>query len=248
MRLVILGSAGSYPGPRAHCSSYLLVEETFNLVLDMGNGSLTNLYEHISPDQVDAVFLSHEHIDHLADFIGFYHLCKYGLTRDRRIKLLAVKSVVDRVVGLLGDPEFDGLVEVIVIPDDGGQLVIGPFDATFRQVSHPVVCLGVRIQTSKASFAYSADSGPCEALHALAKGVDLFLCEATWSSSDSDRVPDLHLSSSQAGEIATSAGAKALVLTHIAYPNDPVESVVEAQRAAPLVEVSHAIEGTEFVF
>jgi ribonuclease BN (tRNA processing enzyme) len=48
----------------------------------------------------------------------------------------------------------------------------------------------------------------------LARGADVFLCEASWTHSP-DRPPNLHLSGIEAGRIATAAGVGELLLTHI---------------------------------
>ncbi len=54
----------------------------------------------------------------------------------------------------------------------------------------------------------------CDAIIDLARGADVFLCEASWTHSP-DRPPNLHLSGTEAGRIATAAGVGELLLTHI---------------------------------
>jgi len=65
-----------------------------------------------------------------------------------------------------------------------------------------------------ATLVYSGDSGSCDALVELARDADVFLCEASWTHSP-ERPPHLHLSGTEAGRIATKAGAAELLLTHI---------------------------------
>jgi ribonuclease BN (tRNA processing enzyme) len=48
----------------------------------------------------------------------------------------------------------------------------------------------------------------------LARGADVFLCEASWTDSP-DRPPNLHLSGAEAGRMAARAGVGELLLTHI---------------------------------
>lgn len=64
------------------------------------------------------------------------------------------------------------------------------------------------------TFAYSGDTGICDAVVELARGVDVFLCEASWTHSP-ERPPNLHLSGTEAGQIAARAGVGKLLLTHI---------------------------------
>ena len=59
MRLTIVGCSGSYPGPGASASCYLLEEEhegrTWRILLDLGNGALGQLHRYADPLDVDAV-------------------------------------------------------------------------------------------------------------------------------------------------------------------------------------------------
>ena len=65
MRLTIVGCSGSLAGPSSPASCYLVQAEyegrTWNLVLDLGNGALGALQQHIDLMAIDAVVLSHLH-------------------------------------------------------------------------------------------------------------------------------------------------------------------------------------------
>ena len=63
MRLTVLGCAGSHPGPGRACSSYLVEEDGYRLLLDCGNGSLANLLQVRGVRDLDAIVLSHRHPD-----------------------------------------------------------------------------------------------------------------------------------------------------------------------------------------
>ena len=76
MRLTIIGCSGSFAGPNSPASSYLVQSEhegrTWNLVLDMGPGSLGALQRHIELDAIDAIVISHLHPDHCLDLTGLF--------------------------------------------------------------------------------------------------------------------------------------------------------------------------------
>ena len=76
------------------------------------------------------------------------------------------------------------------------------------------------------SMAYSADSGPCDALVELARGVDLFVCEA---GSPGEQEMQMHLNGRQAGEVAAQAGAQRLLVTHLAPGTDSVDTLAHAR-------------------
>jgi ribonuclease BN (tRNA processing enzyme) len=68
--------------------------------------------------------------------------------------------------------------------------------------------------SSGKSFVYSGDTGPCSEIVDLARGTDLLILECSFPDGD-----DLegHLTPSQAGQIARSAGVNKLLLVHF-YP------------------------------
>jgi ribonuclease BN (tRNA processing enzyme) len=92
------------------------------------------------------------------------------------------------------------------------------------------------------SLTYSGDTGVCDDLVELARGTDVFLCEASWPHSP-DNPPDVHLSGRQAGEHAQRAEVRRLLLTHLVAFTDPEVIVAEA-RAAFDGEVERAACGT----
>ena len=70
--------------------------------------------------------------------------------------------------------------------------------------------------------AYVMDTRLCEGAEALAEGVDLLVCEATFLHRDRQLAQDYrHLTARQAGRLARAAGARRLVLLHFSqrYPD-----------------------------
>ena len=106
---------------------------------------------------------------------------------------------------------------------------IGPFDVTSALTNHPVECHALRISADGRSLVYSADTGRSDALVELARDADLFLCEASWE--DGDNPEGVHLSGREAGEHATRAGAKRLLLTHVVAWADAEAIRAEAKAA-----------------
>ena len=51
LRVTILGSSGTYAGPRQACSGYLLRSARTTVLLDAGPGTLANLQEHVALDE-----------------------------------------------------------------------------------------------------------------------------------------------------------------------------------------------------
>lgn len=235
MKLTVVGSSGSFPGPDAAASSYLVEAEGFRLVLDLGNGSLGELQRHVQLDEIDAVLLSHLHSDHCMDLCSFYVARKYDPEArfGKKLPVYGPRGSADRMARAYFDAaQRGGLDDVYDFQTlSPGTLAIGPFDISLGRVNHPVETFATRLEHGGRALTYSGDTGESDTLVSLARGADLLLCEATFREGR-DEARDLHLSGRQAGEHAARAGVGRLVLTHIPPWNDKQRSLDEAQQSS----------------
>ncbi len=233
MRLTVIGASGSYPGPASPASCYLLEAEhegkLWRVLLDMGSGALGVLHTHIDPASVDAVLISHLHADHCLDLCGFYVLRRYH--PDGAQPRIPVWGPVDtarrmaKAYDLDEDPGMNEEFDFLLYPES---FTVGPFSVTAREVAHPVTAYGLRIEADGRVLAYSGDTGTCASLVETARDADFFLCEASFIE-EHDNPPDLHLTGAEAGRMATEAGARRLVLTHVPPWYDPAIALAEAK-------------------
>ncbi|MBV8931846.1 MAG: MBL fold metallo-hydrolase [Kutzneria sp.] len=240
MKLTVLGCSGSVPGPGAPASGYLVEADGFRLVVDFGNGTLAALQTLCDPFDIDAVLFSHLHPDHCADFAAlavfrWYHPAPPYDPRRRRLAVHGPSDTADRLAAAYAPNESErastDLSEVFEFHSFGEPAVrIGPLVVTAARVAHPCEAYGIRLEHDGRTMAYTGDTGPCAAVTDLAAGTDLLLAEATWTDS-ADRPADMHLSGRQAGAAATDAGARQLVLTHVAPWTDRAAVLAEARMA-----------------
>jgi ribonuclease BN (tRNA processing enzyme) len=214
--MTVLGCAGSFPGPDSACSAYLVEAEGFRLLLDFGAGSLSALQRYASLTSVDAILLSHLHADHVLDACNYVVVRRYAPDGPYpAVPVYAPAGAAERLACAYGSPDEGSLDDVYSFHDlKPGTFSIGPFAVTADRMNHPVETYGVRLEHGGKVLAYSADTGPCDALHRIAHGADLFLCEASYIDGE-DNPPDLHLTGRDAGEVATKAGVARLLLTHL---------------------------------
>ncbi len=99
---------------------------------------------------------------------------------------------------------------------------------TTARTNHPVEAHALRLEAGGRSLVYSADSAVCDGLVELARGCDVFLCEASWLSEPTPP-PDIHLTGREAGEHATRAGVGRLLLTHLMPFTDAAAIEAEAR-------------------
>ncbi len=243
MRLVVLGCAGSFPGPDSAASSYLVQADdadgrTWSALLDLGNGALGALQRWGDPGALDVVALSHLHADHVAD------LAVLGVYRRYRpagaLPPVAVHGPVgtlDRLANLSGhDPATDTAQQYDVHTWEPGVPVhVGPLTLEPVPVDHPVPAFGIRVTgpsetdpARRVTLAYSGDTDACPGLDELATGADLLLAEAAFVEGRDDRVRGVHLTGRRAGEAAARGGSRALLLTHVPAWNDPEVALAEA--------------------
>jgi len=240
MRVTVLGSSGGYPAPGSACSGYLLEVGSTVVWIDAGSGTLSRLLERRSFDDLTALLISHLHADHWTDVPLAIHALRFVGDRERPLP----------AYGPPGWPETMGIVAqwaredpAAFVPSelhereaiDLGEISVEPIHVEHSDLE----TFGFRLTDGASVVAYSADSGPCEALYALAADADLFICEA--GAPDREQ-PWMHLTARQAGEIAAEAGVRRLVITHLAPRDDP-ERALTAARAAFAGPVELALEG-----
>jgi ribonuclease BN (tRNA processing enzyme) len=232
MRLTVLGCAGSFPGPESACSAYLLEAQGFRLLIDFGPGSLSALQRYSDLHGIDAIILSHLHCDHMLDACSYVVVRRYAPEGPRPpIPVYAPPGAAERISAAYSS-ENETVDDVYTFYGlQPGTFPIGPFTITVDRVNHPIETYGVRIEQGGRVLAYSADTAPCEALLRLAAGADLFLCEASYLDGHQNP-PGLHMTGREAGEAATKADVRKLLLTHLVPAWVSEASTVDAAGAA----------------
>jgi ribonuclease BN (tRNA processing enzyme) len=234
VRITVLGCSGSVVGPDSPASGYLLnAPDTPPLVIDFGGGVLGNLQRYADPSSV-SVLLSHLHADHCLDLPGLFVWRRYHPSPPTERALLYGPRNTWARLGAASSPEsgeIDDFSDVFDIRNwvDKQPVQVGALTVEPRLVCHPTESYGMRItDPSGATLTYSGDTGYCDALIELARGADVFLCEASWTHSPS-RPPQLHLSGAEAGRAAARAGVAELLLTHIPPWTSREEVICEAK-------------------
>jgi len=203
------------------------------MVLDFGGGVLGALQRHADPGAVN-VLLSHLHADHCLDLPGLFVWRRYHPSPPVGRALLLGPTHTWERLGAASSPEggeVDDISDIFEVQSwvDGQPLRLGALTVEPRLVRHPTESYGMRFtDRDGVTFAYSGDTGICDAVVELATGVDVFLCEASWTHSP-DRPPDLHLSGTEAGQIAALAGVGKLLLTHIPPWTSREDVITEAK-------------------
>jgi ribonuclease BN (tRNA processing enzyme) len=219
VKVTILGSSPAWPNPGGSHAGVLVETPAGRLLLDCGPGVLGRLREREEWPSVDAIAITHFHLDHCGDLVpwvwGSFH---HRVAQERHPALWVYeggREHLARLGGLLGFTDmFERAFAVNEYGHDTPFRVAGVDVTALRLPHYTVETYGFRIEQNGCAFAYSGDTGPTDSLVTLARDVDLFLCEATLRDGADDGAPRGHLSVDEALAAARAAGARELVLTH----------------------------------
>lgn len=233
MRLTILGSCASQPGPGEGCSGYLVSSGDTHVMLDCGSGTLGPLQRHVSLEDLRAIVVSHLHPDHFIDLVALRYGRTYGVAGARPIEVYLPPGGIahlDRLAGALSSttPFWDTALTLREY-EPGVALALGALTVRPHEVRHGIRSFGMRVEDGERTLAYTSDTIACGELDTLAQGAHTLLAEATLAGgAPGHHDPVTHLSAEQAAEVAARAGVSRLVLSHFWYTADRALAVREA--------------------
>ncbi len=226
MKLTILGSGTYQPELERRSAAYLIQTADQNICFDFGRGAIEQLLKAgVHVNQIDAIFITHWHADHMNDISSLLHITTappgdHGLwpVRQKPLKIYGPEGTVDNLKTILGiirygeNPELDNM-DVQEVSEDkiiGEHWTLYSYPTIHNQGIKP---LCYRLEAESKVFAYSGDGVESEGLAKAIKDVDLAIIEAAWP----DEVqPKTHLTGTRAGKFAQENGTKKLVITHMA--------------------------------
>ncbi|MEX2212114.1 MAG: MBL fold metallo-hydrolase [Gaiellaceae bacterium] len=218
MKLTVVGCSPAWPNPGGAQSGYLL-EGSGRLLLDCGPGVLARLREEEAWPRIDAIAITHFHLDHWGDLVPWVWGSLYGLGHDLpRVELWLPPSGQEQLAEFgsrLGWANMFELVFDLKEYEGGTPFHAAGFEVLALRLPHYTLeTYGFRVTNGEKVVAYSGDSGPSEALSELARDADLFVCEATLITGEADGTPRGHLSLEEANEAFAASGARRLLVTH----------------------------------
>jgi ribonuclease BN (tRNA processing enzyme) len=212
VRLTVIGSSPAWPNPGSAQSGYL-VEGDGTLLLDCGPGVLGRLRElELYPH---SIAITHFHLDHWGDLVPWAWLNAYGPQAQRIECALWLppggRGQLEEFASHWGnDAMFENAFQVREFEREVPFTTAG-FEVQACKLPHyDLTSYGFRVTHDGRTLAYSGDSAPTDELAGLARGADLFLCEATLADPSTDGPPRGHLSA----EEALAAADGPILLTH----------------------------------
>jgi len=258
-KLVILGSSGG-PTPKlqGHATSHALVMQNDTNIVDCGSGVARQLIRAgIALSTLRRIFITHHHIDHVADFGLLVHQSWSQLKQPveligppplARMVELYLELYSRDIESRVADENRRHLREFIHVREimhPGDILRDERLSVRCALVEHPPLdrVFAYRFDAPEGSVVFSADTVPTRSLIALAQGADVLVHEALYLDNadrflPADRAKTVlnrmlraHTQPGDAGRIAREAGVRLLILSPLGAFGEIDEARLK-QRAA----------------
>jgi len=220
VRLTVIGSSPAWPNPGSAHSGYMLEADGSKVLLDCGPGVLGRLRESAIWPDVDAIAITHFHLDHWGDLVPWVWGSFY-LASNRPVPKPALwvqpggAAYLTSLGERLGFPDMFERTFHLTEYEPDTSFRIGKLSVTATRVPHYTLqTYAFRVQSNGAVLTYSGDSAPSPELVEAARNADLFVCEATLLRGELDGQPRGHLSLDEAVAAFEASGAKRLLVTH----------------------------------
>ena len=234
MRLTFLGTGSAIPSPNRLQTSLLVESGDHTLLVDCGGGACHRLAgADTDHNTVDALLLTHTHLDHVADLSTLVKARWLDGTPD--LDVYGPPGTGDVVGKLLAIDDLGERAEVSVTELDPGAAAveIGPHRIEYTETTHSARCFAYRVDDR---LTISGDTAPDESVFALADGSDVLVHECSFP----DGVDSAgHTTPTELGDRLAGISVGAVYLTHL-FPEtesriDEPESTVGARVAGPVV-------------
>ena len=221
MHLQFVGCGDAFGTGGRFNTCFHLVGREINALIDCGATSLVALNKlAIGRNDIDTIFITHFHADHIAGLPFFILEANYVLKRDRPLTIAGPPGLKARYAELL-ELAFPGsrAMELrfpltlrefeIGKRNEVGHLHVTPFRVQHDERAGP--CLGLRFEAEGKVIGFSGDTEWTETLIDIGQRADLFVCEAYTR----DEPIATHMALSLLERHLAQIQPKRLVLTHM---------------------------------
>lgn len=237
MKLVVLGSGTSFPHARRAAAGYWLEAESARILLDISADVPHRMAsEHLDWVNLDAIWLSHFHLDHiggLAPFLFGTRSARQTQERIRPLRIYGPSGFVEILQAINQSNNYRLLEQPFPVElkevEPGGDFELLPgLDAVAFSTPHTTESLAIRLKDKSGSvLVYTSDTGYSDELAEFAKGASLLLMECSFFR---NKPVKTHLELADAMQIAKDCEPQLLVLSHLYSEWDGIDLAGEARK------------------
>jgi len=249
MKLVVLGSGTAIPHPKRSSAAFWLETAGGIVLLDIAASAPHRLaQEHLDWGNIDAIWISHFHLDHCAGLAPFLFAARHAPETEVRTKPLKIyggkglNELIDTfnnaVGGKLLEQSFP--IEIVEIePLEKFEMLPG-ISAIAMSTPHTENGHAVRIEDDTGTtLVYTSDTGFRKDVSVFAREADLLVIESSFVR---DKKTEKHLELAEAMYLIRQAKPKRAMLTHFYAEWDSVHFKNEVAKFNPICEVIEAAD------
>jgi ribonuclease BN (tRNA processing enzyme) len=215
MKLIILGSGTCVPSVKRNAPGYYLEAENRQILIDCGSGTLLQLEKlGKSYKDIDAVFITHPHPDHIAGLMPLIHalLATPLFKREKTLSLIGPKGFKafyqKCIASILGFPRTFS-IQIIEIENE---IDYPPFHVLSAGTIHSENSIAFRFEYKNKSIVITGDADYDNGIIELSKNSDILIADCSFPES---MKASGHMTPQECGLVAKKSGAKKLVLSHL---------------------------------
>lgn len=229
MRVTFLGTGSAMPTGERFQTGLLLQADNRHLLVDCGSGVLHRLARTSAGyEAVDAVLLTHHHLDHVSDLMPF--LKARWLAGADTVEIAGPPGTDSLLADLFGVHSYmQDRLDLTVRDLDPGPFTIAGFDVDAIETRHSLLCHAYRFEGAEGDFVFSGDSEAFDGLAEFADGATVLAHDCSFP--DEVDVSN-HPTPSTLGRVLAGKTIDTVYLTHL-YPHtngkhaEMIESMAE---------------------
>ncbi|MBS3741754.1 MAG: ribonuclease Z [Candidatus Cloacimonetes bacterium] len=220
MKYIPLGTGSCVPDYRKNSSGALLEINRKLILIDCGTGILHTItktdYDY---KDIDAIFITHLHLDHINDFPALLFALKNdpACHRNRDIQAFGptgLKEYYKKIKELHGETVVSENYKVEIQEMSNSELEYGPIKVSSQKTYHTKNSIGFRFENDGTVFTSTGDTGYNENVVELCRQANTAVMEC---SAPQEYVKKTHLSPRRVGKIALEANVSRVIVNHL-YP------------------------------
>lgn len=233
MKITILGSGTLVPNLARNSAGVLLESDGTRSLIDFGYGNVHQLLRlGITYHDIDRIYFTHHHPDHMCDLIYFLFSTRYPQDpRRRSLEIVAgpgFKAYFDKLMDAFNNWLVPKTYPLEILEQDEETRQYGDLQVTTKKVAHIEISRGFRFTDPNGkTMAISGDTDYSPGMVELGKNADLMILEC---SMPDDLKIIKHLTPTLCGQMARESGCQTLCLTHFYPPCDMADVLQTCQR------------------